>query len=119
MFRFAIGDIVYHRLSIPLASIGNGWGIEHRGVYSLPMIVLERLSQDCPGGTQLKYSVMTCSGPTTYLEIELMPASTWQDEQEPLMATKTFLRHARRAADRLPSNKTAKALTELLNGLDV
>jgi len=48
MFKFEIGQIVYHRLT----SIQR---FEKDSIGKTPLLILERCSIECSGGTQLQY----------------------------------------------------------------
>lgn len=71
-FRFQIGDIVYTKVGV---HDSQKW--TRFGELRLPnaVMVCERISQECPGGVQLKYAICMNNVQATLLECELVAVS--------------------------------------------
>lgn len=80
-FKFQIGSLVAFKSAVALLDIGKKGAF----VYNRPMprsfMVLETLTQTCPGGTQLHYALSDGGEHIRALEVELV---SW-DEAVPLI----------------------------------
>lgn len=112
MFKFNIGDMVTVRQAIESAKTEAKVGRHDR---LLPMIVTERIMQECPGGVQRHYVISGETGQRRVNEIEVVPFS----EYDPVATFDTAAENAWRGQDVVTHLKRAKLAAVVASDIDL